>query len=112
MVWAPPIKNPGYAYAGQDFLDPTGKFQNLCRLTGRSTVSDWPGRLYFFTKGFCSLFNASNEKFSKRGGTMGEVLKFVTPHGGLRKKTNLCVFCKNDSNLRPLWLSFVLKDLF
>ena len=23
--------------AGQDFLDPTGKFQNLRRLTGRST---------------------------------------------------------------------------
>ena len=22
----------------QDFLDPTGKFQNLCRLTGRSSV--------------------------------------------------------------------------
>ena len=34
--------------------DPTGKFQNLRRSTG------------FFT-GFCSLFNASNEKFSKGG---------------------------------------------
>ena len=39
----------------------------------------------FFTKGFCSLFNTSNEKFSK-GGMLGEVLKFVTPDGGLRKK--------------------------
>ena len=33
----------------------------------------------------------------------GEVLKFVTLDGGLRKKTqkNICVFCKNDSILRP-----------
>ena len=44
---------------GQDFLDPTGKFQNHRRLTGRSTG--------FFTEGFCSLFNVSNEKFSKGG---------------------------------------------
>ena len=39
---------------GQNFLDPTGKFQNLRRSTG------------FFT-GFCSLFNASDEKFLKGG---------------------------------------------
>ena len=30
-------------------------------------VSDRRGRLVFFTKGFCLLFNASNEKFSKGG---------------------------------------------
>ena len=40
----------------QDFLDPTGKFQNH-RPVDR-----------FFTEGFCSLFNVSNEKFSKEGG--------------------------------------------
>ena len=38
-----------------------------------------------FTEGFCSLFNASNEKFLNRGG-LGEELKFVSPNGGLRKK--------------------------
>ena len=34
---------------------------------------------------------------------MGEVLKFVTPEGGLRKKTQkkFCVFYKNNSILRP-----------
>ena len=57
---------------GQDFLDPTGKFQNHRRLTG------------FFTENFCSLFNVSYQNFSK--GCMGEVLKFVTLQGGLRKK--------------------------
>ena len=37
------------------------------------------GRLdnFFFTEGFCSLFNASNKNFQKGEG-MGEVLKFVT----------------------------------
>ena len=49
---------------GQDFLDPTGKFQNHRRLTGRST-----GRSTgFFTEGFSSLFNVFNERFSKGGG--------------------------------------------
>ena len=52
---------------------PAGKFQNLRRLTG------------FFTDGFCSLLNPSNEKILKWG-AMGEVLKFVTPDQGLRKK--------------------------
>ena len=35
---------------------------------------------------------------------MGEVLKFVTLDGNLRKKTrkNVCVFFKNDS----IWLNF------
>ena len=39
---------------------------------------------------------------------MGEVLKFVTFNGGLRKKRkkNLCVFCKNDSILRPFLVEF------
>ena len=34
---------------------------------------------------------------------MGEVLKFVTLEGGLRKKTqkNFWNFCKNDSILKP-----------
>ena len=39
---------------------------------------------------------------------MGEVLQFVTPDGGLRKKTqtNFCVFCKNNSILRPFEVKF------
>ena len=55
--------------------DPTGNFQNHCRLTGRSTgfwparsTGFWPARSTgFFTEGFCSLINVSNEKFSKGG---------------------------------------------
>ena len=37
---------------------------------------------------------------------MGEVLKFVTLDGGLRKTTkkNVCVFCKNDSIVRPFFI--------
>ena len=66
---------------GQDFLDPTGKFQNHRRLIGRSN-----GPVHrFFTEVFSSLFNVFNEKFSKGGG-MSEVLKIVTLDGGLRKK--------------------------
>ena len=39
---------------------------------------------------------------------MGEVLKFVTPDWGLKRKTlkNLCVFCKNNSILRPFQVKF------
>ena len=83
----------------EDFLDPTGKFQNYCRLTGPVNC--------FFAEGFCSLFNVSNEKFSKGGG-MGEMLKFVTLDGGMRKKTqkNFCIFGKIDSILRPFLVTF------
>ena len=39
---------------------------------------------------------------------MGEVLKFVTLDGGLRKKNpRKCLrFCKNDSILRPFLVKF------
>ena len=40
---------------------------------------------------------------------MGEVLKFVTLDGGLRKKKrkkNFCFFCKNDSILRHFLFKF------
>ena len=38
---------------------------------------------------------------------MGEVLKFVTPDEGLRKTQKIfCVFCKNNSILRPFQLKF------
>ena len=82
--------------------DPTGKFQNLRRSTGF-----WPAwSTGFFTQCFCLLFNVSNEKIWK-GGDMGEVLKFVTLDGGLRKKRKkVCVFCKNDSILRPFLVKF------
>ena len=42
---------------------------------------------------------------------MGEVLKFVTLDGGLRKKTQkkFCVFCKNDSIFRPFLVEFRLE---
>ena len=45
---------------------------------------------------------------------MGEVLKFVTPIGGLRKKTqsNFCVFRINNLILNLFRLNFGLKDLF
>ena len=63
----------------QDFLDSTGKFQNLRRLTGQST-----GRLQ---KGFvlCSLHLMKS--FQKGGGGKGEVLKFVTADGVSEKIT-------------------------
>ena len=53
---------------GQDFLNPPRPVNFKIYAGGR-----------FFIEGFCSLFNASNEKFSEGG--MGEVLKFVTPDG-------------------------------
>ena len=39
---------------------------------------------------------------------MGEVLKFVIPDGGLKKKNakNVCVFRKNNSILRSLYIKF------
>ena len=42
---------------------------------------------------------------------MGEVLKFVTLDGGLRKKRKKCVFCKNESILRPFLIKFWFKRL-
>ena len=46
------------------------------------------------------------KKFQKGG--MGEVLKFVTLEGGLRKKSKkkIVFFCKNDSILRPFLFKF------
>ena len=70
---------------GQDFFDPTGKFQNHRRLTG------------FFTESFMYLM----KNFQKGG--MGKELKFVTLDGGLRKKTT------QFSDF--FWLSFGLNDL-
>ena len=52
---------------GQDFLDPTGKFQNHRRLTGRSTGFRPARSTGVFTEGFSSLFKVFNEKFSKGG---------------------------------------------
>ena len=40
---------------------------------------DFPTLIYFLT-----LLHACNKKFSKGGWVMGEVLKFVTPDGGIR----------------------------
>ena len=42
---------------------------------------------------------------------MGEVLKLVNLDGGLRKnEKNFCVFCKNDSILRPFLVKFRFKS--
>ena len=85
---------------GQDFLDPT-RTVNLKIIAGRP-VSDRPGRPVFLQKVFvpCSMYLMKN---FQKGGGMGEVLKFVTLDGGIRKKKrkNFCVFCKNNSILRP-----------
>ena len=42
---------------------------------------------------------------------MSEVLKFVTLDRGLRKKRqkSFCVFCKNDSILKPFLVKFWFK---
>ena len=47
----------------------------------------------------------------QNGGGMSEVLKFVTLEGSLRKETqnNFCVFCKNNSILRPFWDKFLFE---
>ena len=70
-------------------------------------VSDRPGRPVFLQKVFvhCSMYVM--KIFQKRGG-MGEILKFVTLDGGLRKKSkkNFCIFFKNDSILRPFLVKF------
>ena len=87
--------------------DPTGKFQNHRRLTGRST-GFWLARsTVFFTEWVCSLFNVSNEKFSKAGGH-GWGVKICDFGRGSQKKMqkNFCVFCKNDSILRPFLVKF------
>ena len=55
------------------------------------------------------MYLMKNFQKGKRGGGGGEVLNFVTLHGSLRK--NFAFFCKNNSTLRPFWLSFDLKDL-
>ena len=70
---------------GQDFLDPTGKFQNHRRSTGF-----WSDRSTgIFTEGFCSLCNVSNEKFSKGGGH-GWGVKICDFGRGSQKK--ICFF--------------------
>ena len=65
-------------------------------------VSDRPGRPVFLQKIFVHSSMRLIKNF-KRGG-MGEVLKFVIPDGGLRKKRKkiVCIFCKNNSILRPV----------
>ena len=62
----------------------------------------------FFFRDFCSRFDASNEKFSKGDRWVGEVSKFMTPDGGLRKKTQkiVCVFCKSTLILRSFKVKF------
>ena len=54
-----PIRVSSSEISGQDFLDPTGKFQNLRQLTDRGrqlsdqpgrAVSDRPGRPVFYTR--------------------------------------------------------------
>ena len=59
----------------QDFLDPTRpvNFKIYAGWPAGRPVSDRPGRPVF-VEGFCSLFHASNEKFSKGGGVIGKVL--------------------------------------
>ena len=73
----------------------------------KSTPVDRPVD-WFFTEGFCSLFNACNKKFSKTAGEgMGEVIKFVTPYGSQKNALkNFCVFYKNNSILRPFLINF------
>ena len=73
----------------------------------KSTPVDRPVD-WFFTEGFCSLFNACNKKFSKTAGEgMGEVIKFVTPYGSQKNALkNFCVFYKNNSILRPFSINF------
>ena len=75
--------------------DPTGKFQNHRRLTGRST-GFWPARSTgFLQKVFvhCSLFNVSNKKFSKGEGGMA-----VSDFGRGSQKKNAKLFLSEKKN--------------
>ena len=87
---------------GQDFLGPTVKFQNLRRLTVT-------GRPVFLQKVFvhCSMYLMKN--FQNGGAWRG--VKICDFGRGLRKKTlkKFCVFCKNDSILRPFQIKFRFK---
>ena len=72
---------------GQDFFDPT-RLVNLKIYAGRPAgvlVSDRPGRAVFLQKVFFHCSMHLMKSFRKARG-IGEVLKFVTPDGGLRKK--------------------------
>ena len=78
------------------------------RLVNFKIIAGWPAlSTVFFAEGFCSLFNVSNEKFSK-GGSMGEVLKFVTLDGGMRKKNakKFLRFWQSWLILRPFLVTF------
>ena len=71
---------------GQDFFKPSGKFQNHRRSTGFRSVFDRPGRPVFLQKVFFHYSMYLMKNFQKEGGK-GEVVKYVTLDGGLRKKT-------------------------
>ena len=44
---------------------------------------------------------------------MNEVLKFVTPYGNLeRNAKKFCVFCKNNSILRPILVNYWFERPF
>ena len=46
-------------------------------------------------------------KIFQKGGSMGEVLKFVTLDRVSEKKAKkFCVFCQNDSILKPFLVKF------
>ena len=91
-------KDQRWNWSGFSRTDPTGKFQNHRRSTGF-----WPARSTgFFTESFCSLFNASNKKFSKGEGHRWGVKICDFGRGSQKKNAkNFCVFCKNDSISRP-----------
>ena len=88
--------------------DPTGKFQNLRRSTGFLPAQSTG----FFTEGFCSMYPMKN--FQKGRGAMGEILKFATSDGGLRKGRNkvFVFYTKITQSKDPFRFSFGLKDLF
>ena len=93
---------------GQDFFDPTSKFQNHRRLTGRSTGFRPARSTGFLPKVFLHYSMYLMKNFQKGGGHWWGVKNCDLRRGSQKKKTqkNFCVFCKNDSILRPFLVKF------
>ena len=95
---------------GQDFLDPIGNFKIYAGCRDGRPVSDRPGQPFFYRR-FLFTVQCVQWKIFKREGGKGEVLKFVTPYGVLRKNAEKFLrFLKNDSILKPFQVKFWFEE--
>ena len=91
--------------------DPTGKFQNHCRLTGRATgrsTGFWSARSTdIFTEVFfhCSMYLTKNFQKGEMHGWGVKICDFGR-ESQKKKEKKLFFFAKNDSILRPFLFKF------